>query len=163
PGIGQVNYGTSNEVGLDYNSLQLSVQRRLSHGLQMGMAYTLSKGEGMRGWDYVTEELYGAAGLRARYYGPQLSADTGLERRHAVCRSRSATAATRRSSSSSTTCSTRWSTTPWVRRSRSRLRMRPAALAAATRTRAPASTRARRTRTTRRSRSGSTTRTSHVK
>jgi hypothetical protein len=50
----------------------------------MGAAYTLAKGQGMRGWDFVTEELYGAAGLRARYYGPQTSSDQGLERRHSA-------------------------------------------------------------------------------
>jgi hypothetical protein len=83
-GIGALNYGTTNEVGLNYNSLQISVQRRLSHGLQMGAAYTLAKGEGMRGWDYVTEELYGAAGLKTRYYGAQTASDQGLERRHAA-------------------------------------------------------------------------------
>ena len=30
----------------EYNALQLQVQRRLSKGLQMGLAYTLAKGEG---------------------------------------------------------------------------------------------------------------------
>ena len=34
---------------LRYNALQLQVTRRLSHGLQMGMAYTLAKGEGYSG------------------------------------------------------------------------------------------------------------------
>ena len=42
----------------------------------MGLAYTLSKAEGMQGWDSVTEELYGKQGLRDRYYGPpSVSAD----------------------------------------------------------------------------------------
>jgi hypothetical protein len=82
PGIGDINFDTTDEIGLNYNSLQISAQRRLSHGLQMGMAYTLAKGEGMHGWDFVTEELYGAAGLRDRYYGPQTTSDQGQERRH---------------------------------------------------------------------------------
>jgi hypothetical protein len=84
PGIGAINYDTTDEIGLNYNSLQLSVQRRLSAGLQMGLAYTLAKGNGMRGWDFVTEELYGEAGLRERYYGPQTTSDQGQERRHVL-------------------------------------------------------------------------------
>jgi hypothetical protein len=58
------------------------VQHRLTKGLQFGAAYTLAKGEGMHGWDFVTEELYGAAGLRALYFGPQTASDQGEERRH---------------------------------------------------------------------------------
>jgi hypothetical protein len=38
----------------------------------------------MRGWDFVTEELYGAAGLRDRYYGPQTTSDQGQDRRHVL-------------------------------------------------------------------------------
>jgi hypothetical protein len=82
PGIGQINYDATDDVGLNYNSLQISAQRRLSQGLQMGVAYTLAKGEGVRGWDFVTDELYGAAGLRQKYYGPQTTSDQGQERRH---------------------------------------------------------------------------------
>ena len=50
--------------------MQVSVNRRLDHGLQMGLAYTLSKAEGLQGWDAVTEELYGKDGIRDLYYGP---------------------------------------------------------------------------------------------
>jgi hypothetical protein len=82
PGLGSVNYDTTDDIGLNYNSLQLSVQRRLSRGLQMGLAYTYAKGNGIRGWDFVTEELYGASGLRDRYYGPQTTSDQGQDRRH---------------------------------------------------------------------------------
>ncbi len=82
PGIGAINFDTTNEVGLNYNSLQISVQHRLTKGLQFGVAYTLAKGEGMHGWDYVTESVSGQAGLRALYYGPQTASDQGEERRH---------------------------------------------------------------------------------
>jgi hypothetical protein len=91
PGIGALTYPTSDFYGLNYNSLQISVQRRLSHGLQLGGAYTLAKGMGMgagRGWDFMTEELYGDAGLRKLYYGPIAvnagndASDQGQERRH---------------------------------------------------------------------------------
>ena len=50
--------------------MQLSVQRRLDRGLQMGLAYTLSKSMGVQGWDFLTEELGGEQGIRDRYYGP---------------------------------------------------------------------------------------------
>ena len=66
PGLGAVRYLTTDDDILNYNALQLSVNRRLDHGLQMGMAYTLSKAEGIQGWDYVTEELFGAQGIRDR-------------------------------------------------------------------------------------------------
>jgi hypothetical protein len=83
-GIGTISYDTTDEVGLNYNSLQLSVQRRLSHGLQGGLAYTLAKGEGIRGWDFMTEQLFGRAGLDEVYYGPQTTSDQGQERRHVL-------------------------------------------------------------------------------
>jgi hypothetical protein len=38
----------------------------------------------MRGWDFVTEELFGQAGLRERYYGPQTTSDQGQDRRHVL-------------------------------------------------------------------------------
>ena len=47
----------------------------------MGMAYSLSKAEGIKGWDPVTEELFGMKGLRDRYYGPP-SATQEQDRRH---------------------------------------------------------------------------------
>jgi len=87
-GIGALTYVTSDYVGLNYNSLQISAQRRLSHGLQFGGAYTLAKGQGMRGWDFRTEETGGDAALRAFYYGPlavnaeNTASDQGQERRH---------------------------------------------------------------------------------
>ena len=84
PGVGSISYGTSDEVGLNYNSLQITVQRRLSRGLQMGLAYTLARGRGMRGWDFMTEELSGEPGLRDRYYGPQTTSDQGQDRRHVL-------------------------------------------------------------------------------
>jgi hypothetical protein len=82
PGMGALSYVTSDYTGLDYNSLQISAQRRLSHGLQMGGSYTLAKGMGMRGWDFRTEETGGAAALKSFYYGPQIASDQGQERRH---------------------------------------------------------------------------------
>ena len=57
----------------------------------MGLAYTLSKSEGIQGYDWLTEELFGEQGLRDRYYGPptvttaQLTNITGItraDRRH---------------------------------------------------------------------------------
>jgi hypothetical protein len=74
---------------LNYNAMQVSVQRRLSRGLQMGLAYTLSRHEGMQGWDFVTEELGGKQALRDRYYGPPAGNPVGVQdgrqdRRHVV-------------------------------------------------------------------------------
>jgi hypothetical protein len=83
-GISTINYGTSDQDGLNYNSLQLSVQRRLSHGLQMGMAYTLSKGEGIRDWNFMVEEQGGDALLKQNYYGEQTTSDQGQGRRHVL-------------------------------------------------------------------------------
>ena len=78
PGFASVTQVTSGENILDYNAMQLSVQRRLSHGLQMGLAYTLSKGEGIQGWDYYVENfLGGQQALNDRFYGP-----TTADRRH---------------------------------------------------------------------------------
>ena len=81
PGMGSLSYLSTNEDILNYNAMQLSVQRRLSRGLQMGVAYTLSKAEGVQGWDFATEELGGRAALRERYYGPP-SASQNQDRRH---------------------------------------------------------------------------------
>ena len=83
PGIGQIRYLATDDDILNYNAMQVSVQRRLDHGLQMGLAYTLSKTEGMQGWDSVTEELYGEQGLRDRYYGPPSVTQT-QDRRHVM-------------------------------------------------------------------------------
>ena len=67
-----------NAQTLKYHSLQLSVQRRLNRGLQMGMAYTLAKGEGWTGWsqDVLDADPSGALN-RLLNYGP-----TGTERLH---------------------------------------------------------------------------------
>ena len=69
---------------LRYNGLQLNVVRRLSAGLQMGMAYTLSKAEGYNpstnfgeGYDPYTDEAGGEQAIKARYWGP-----TPEDRRH---------------------------------------------------------------------------------
>jgi hypothetical protein len=86
PGMGTVRYLTTSEETLNYNAMQLSVQRRLHNGLQMGLAYTLSKAEGIQGYDWATEELFGEQGLRDRYYGPpastaaQITNPTGVSR-----------------------------------------------------------------------------------
>jgi hypothetical protein len=82
PGMGSVmEYvpGLYNKT-LEYNALQMQVQRRLNKGLQMGLAYTLAKGEGYHpttGYDPYTDELGGEAAIRARYWGP-----TTDDRRH---------------------------------------------------------------------------------
>ena len=49
PGLGPIRYLTTDDDILNYNALQVSVNRRLDHGLQMGLAYTLSKAEGHPG------------------------------------------------------------------------------------------------------------------
>ena len=79
PGMAGVNQFTEDlyTETLRYNSLQLSVQRRLSRGLQLGMAYTIAKGEGYQGYDVYTDEIGGAEAIRARYWGP-----TDVDRRH---------------------------------------------------------------------------------
>jgi len=89
PGVGNISYLTTDDDILNYNAMQMSVQRRLTKGLQMGLAYTLSKNEGVRGWDFVTEELGGKAALRDRYYGPPAGNPTGVQngvqdRRHVL-------------------------------------------------------------------------------
>jgi hypothetical protein len=79
PGMGSVNQyfpGLYNKT-LEYNAMQLQVTRRLSKGLQMGLAYTLAKGEGYTGYDPYTDEIGGPEAIRARYWGP-----TSDDRRH---------------------------------------------------------------------------------
>jgi hypothetical protein len=79
PGMGSVTefvpdlYANS----LQYNSMQLNVQRRLSHGLQMGFAYTWASGNGYTGYDPYTDEIGGKEAIKARYWGP-----TNENRRH---------------------------------------------------------------------------------
>ena len=75
--MGSINRTYADVNSLRYNAMQLQVQRRLSQGLQLGMAYTLAKGEGRRGWDPYTEQLGGEDALRARYWAP-----TDVDRRH---------------------------------------------------------------------------------
>jgi hypothetical protein len=85
PGMGSVTQFVPklyNHV-LQYNALQLNVQRRLSKGLQAGMAYTLAKGEGYSatgtGYDPYTDQIGGEAAIHQRYWGP-----TAEDRRHHV-------------------------------------------------------------------------------
>ena len=78
-GVGSISYLTTDDDVLNYNAMQTSVQRRLSRGLQMGLAYTLSWNEGMQGWDFMTEELGGKQALRDRYYGPPAGNPTGVD------------------------------------------------------------------------------------
>jgi hypothetical protein len=89
PGMGRITDFTNDLTSLVYHSLQISAQRRLSRGLQMGLAYTLSKGEGMTGWDPYTVDPNltinmggtmvkgGKQTLEDRYWGP-----TPTDRRH---------------------------------------------------------------------------------
>ena len=86
PGIGSVTAFIPDLYpdSLRYNALQLNVVRRLSRGLQIGMAYTLSKGEGYQqsanfgeGYDPYTDQIGGEQAIRARYWGP-----TQEDRRH---------------------------------------------------------------------------------
>src|SRR5205814_5866064 len=86
PGMGSVTAFVPNlyPQSLKYNGLQLNVVRRLSKGLQMGMAYTLSKAEGYQqsntfgvGYDPYTDAIGGEAAIKARYWGP-----TPEDRRH---------------------------------------------------------------------------------
>lgn len=62
---------TVNDNTLRYNSMQISVQRRLNRGLQMGMAYTLAKGEGWNGYNAEILEADPTGELnRIFYWGP---------------------------------------------------------------------------------------------
>jgi outer membrane receptor protein involved in Fe transport len=81
PGMGAINQyfpGLAAQT-LKYNALQLNANRRLSKGLTLGAAYTLSKGEGYTGYDQYTDQLGGEEALRARYWGP-----TDVDRRHNI-------------------------------------------------------------------------------
>jgi carboxypeptidase family protein/TonB-dependent receptor-like protein len=89
PGMGAITDFTDDQTTLSYHAAQFSLQRRLSQGLQMGMAYTLSRGRGMQGWDPYTADPNltmnwggkavqgGPAALKARYWGP-----TAVDRPH---------------------------------------------------------------------------------
>ena len=78
PGMGAINKWIDKRDGenvngktLQYNSMQTSVQRRLNRGLQMGIAYTLAKGEGWNGWLPELLEADPSGELnRIWYWGP---------------------------------------------------------------------------------------------
>ena len=73
---------TTNDDVLNYNAMQLSVQRRLTKGLQMGLAYTLSKSEGVKGWDFMTEELGGKQAICATATTDRPRRSQEQDRRH---------------------------------------------------------------------------------
>ena len=88
PGMGSVTqfFENLNLNSLRYNAMQLNLQRRLSHGLQTGFAYTYAHGDGYcaqgcnatnPGYDPYTDAIGGQAALKARYWGP-----TAENRRH---------------------------------------------------------------------------------
>src|SRR5215218_311736 len=81
PGMGSVNVYVPGLYAktLQYNALQLQLQRRLTRGLQTGFSYTLAKGEGYTNYDPYTDEIGGEAAIRARYWGP-----TTDDRRHNI-------------------------------------------------------------------------------
>jgi hypothetical protein len=78
PGMGAImqwrdasdGYTTNNNT-LRYNAMQLNVQRRMSQGLQMGLAYTLAKGVGWTGYnpDYLEADPTGELN-KLRLWGP---------------------------------------------------------------------------------------------
>jgi len=72
PGMGSVTAFVPKlyAMSLDYNAVQLNVQRRLSHGLQTGFAYTYASGVGYTGYDPYTDQIGGKAAIKARYWGP---------------------------------------------------------------------------------------------
>jgi len=77
PGMGQVTRWVDasdadvNTNTLQYNAMQLNVQRRLNRGLQMGLAYTLAKGEGWTGYSPDVIDADPTGGLnRLRFWGP---------------------------------------------------------------------------------------------
>jgi hypothetical protein len=78
PGLGSVQQWFDEKDGftvnnniLRYHSMQLNVQRRLNRGLQMGMAYTLAKGEGWNGYSPEILEADPTGELnRLKYWGP---------------------------------------------------------------------------------------------
>jgi hypothetical protein len=85
PGMGTIQkwfdasdgYTVNNKI-LQYNSLQLNVQRRLNRGLQVGMAYTEARGDGWTGYspDILDADPSGALN-KLRFWGP-----TGNNRKH---------------------------------------------------------------------------------
>ena len=79
PGMGSVTQFVPDLYAqvLDYNAMQINLQRRLSHGLQTGFAYTYAHGNGYTGYDPYTDQIGGKDAIRARYWGP-----TNENRRH---------------------------------------------------------------------------------
>ena len=82
PGMGSVTQFVPNvyPLSLQYNAMQLNVQRRLTHGLQAGFAYTYASGYGYcaqgcnaqtnPGYDPYTDQIGGKDAIKARYWGP---------------------------------------------------------------------------------------------
>jgi hypothetical protein len=71
-----LNY-RSNGYSSNYHSLQMSAQKRFSHGLQMGVSYTFSKALGVA--DSDTSGLSPYFNIRMRNYGP-----LGFDRPHVL-------------------------------------------------------------------------------
>jgi hypothetical protein len=78
PGMGSIQKwmdakdgNTVNNKTLQYNAMQLNVQRRLNRGLQMGLAYTLASGLGWTGYsaDILEADPTGALN-KLRFWGP---------------------------------------------------------------------------------------------
>jgi len=69
--IDKLTGDTVNNKLLQYNAMQLSVNRRLNHGLQAGLAYTLARGEGWTNYnqDILAADPTGALN-RLRFWGP---------------------------------------------------------------------------------------------
>ena len=72
PGMGSVNQFSGSRTDLNYHAMQLSARRRMTHGLQFGLSYTLSKALGTQGWDPFNN-------ARDWYYGP-----LGYDRTHSL-------------------------------------------------------------------------------
>jgi hypothetical protein len=78
PGMGSIQQWFDEKDGftvnnnlLRYHSMQVNVQRRLNRGLQMGLAYTLAKGEGWNGYSPEILEADPTGELnRLKYWGP---------------------------------------------------------------------------------------------
>jgi Carboxypeptidase regulatory-like domain len=87
-GMGTINYASNDVSSLNYHGLSLSAQRRLSHGLFFGAAYTFSKALGTSGNDpyHTGMPILNALGQtvtlpsrRQYYYGT-----TGSDRTHVL-------------------------------------------------------------------------------
>ena len=63
PGMGSIAQFSGSRADLNYHAMQLSARRRMTHGLQFGLSYTLSKALGTLGWDPFNNQ-------REWYYGP---------------------------------------------------------------------------------------------